>query len=176
MLALIPGAECAFPEWYTRKIADNSFEQTRWEAAADADLVLQLTAWQTLRFLITLTPDTYYSVCLVWDDASGQFKSYYINFELPYRRSHCGFDTYDLELDLVVDRDWNIRWKDEVEYQEGIHTGGILQSWAASIAASRPGILEKIKKRCYPFDGSWVDWSPDPSWRPPSLPPEWQTV
>jgi hypothetical protein len=30
-----------------------------------------------------------------------------------------------------------------------------------------------LEKRQYPFDGSWLDWMPDPSWTPPKLPENW---
>ena len=176
VLALIPGAECACPEWYLRKIYNTPSEQTRWEAAASADLKLELTTWSTLRFLMILTPGSYYSVSLVWDQSSDEFHSYYVNFQLPYWRSHCGFDTYDLELDIVVDRDFDVRWKDKEKYQEGVCAGGIEDEWAAGIAAAKPGILEKIQNRIYPFDNRWHDWSPDSAWSPPRLPSNWQKL
>jgi hypothetical protein len=34
----------------------------------------------------------------------------------------------------------------------------------------------RLEKHHYPFDGSWLDWLPDPAWSPPKLPADWNIV
>jgi len=177
VLLLMPGAECAFPEgyWRWKKNRDRS-NGTRWQEARSERLQLRKFAWQTNRVLIFLEPEKYYACFLFWDQAEDQFNSYYINFQLPYRRSHCGFDTLDLDLDIVIDPQYHWIWKDEEDYQEGIREGGILDEWVQGIERSKTEVFERINRRADPINGSWLTWRPDPGWAAPSLPENWQTL
>ena len=138
--------------------------------------MLREFTWQTNRILIFLEREKYYSTFLFWDHEADQFSCYYINFQLPYRRSHCGFDTLDLDLDIVIDPQYNWKWKDEEDYQEGIREGGIQEEWVKGIEQSQADVLDRINKKRYPLDGSWLEWRPDPAWVPPELPDRWQVV
>jgi protein associated with RNAse G/E len=137
---------------------------------------LRKFTWHTNRILIFLEPEKYYSYFLFWDHASDQFNCYYINFQLPYQRSHCGFDTLDLDIDIVIDPQYNWKWKDEEEYELGIRQGGIRDEWVKGIEQAQGEVLERIRKRSYPLDRSWLRWRPTPTWIPPKLPDSWQTV
>ena len=77
-------------------------EERRWELSQTGEWDLQLRPWTRSRALLVLEPGKYYAVCLFWEVDSGEFLNFYINFQLPFRRSHAGFDTLDLTLDLVV--------------------------------------------------------------------------
>ena len=177
VLLLLPGAECAFPEgyWRWRKNKDYS-HGTRWQEAKKDPIALRKFSWQTNRFLLFLEPEKYYSCALIWDHASDRFNCYYINFQLPFRRSPCGFDTLDLDLDIVVDPQYHWKWKDEEEYQEGIREGGIRDEWVQGIERSMAEVFERIARRDDPINGTWLDWRPEPGWVPPSLPAGWQVV
>jgi hypothetical protein len=37
-------------------------------------------------------------------------------------------------------------------------------------------VMERLEKRQYPFDGSWLDWKPDETWSPPKLPANWDKI
>jgi protein associated with RNAse G/E len=175
ILLLLPGAQCVYPEgyWHWRKDLSHG---TRWQEARQEVIPLREFTWQTSRILIFLEPGKYYSTWLFWDHATDQFDCYYINYELPYRRSACGFDTLDLDLDIVVDPQYHWNWKDEDEYREGIREGGILKKWVEGVERSHAEVFERIEKRRPPLDGSWVQWQPDPAWTPPRLPEGWQVV
>ncbi len=177
ILLLLPGAQCMFPEgyWYWRR-SQGPGRMTRWQEARSEHIRLREFTWHTNRLLIFLEPEKYYACILFWEQASDRFDSYYFNFQLPYRRSPCGFDTLDLDLDLVVDPQFNWEWKDEDEYQEGIRQGGIQEEWVQGIQRSIPEVLERIEQRRYPLDGSWLTWRPDPRWPLPRLPEGWQVV
>jgi protein associated with RNAse G/E len=176
-LLLLPGAECAFPEGYWRWRRNKDFSHgTRWQEASSEHIRLRKFAWQTNRFLIFLEPEKYYSCALIWEHVSDRFDCYYINFQLPYRRSHCGFDTLDLDLDIVIDPDYRWKWKDEDDYQEGIREGGIRAEWVQGIEHAQPEVFERISRRADPINGSWLSWRPDPGWAAPRLPESWQDV
>lgn len=176
VLLQLPGAQCAFPEGYWRWRKGDYSQGTRWQEARKKPIILREFAWQTIRRLMFMEPGKYYSPFLFWDQASDQFECYYINFQLPYRRSACGFDTLDLDLDIVIDPQYNWKWKDEDEYQEGIREGGIQDEWVKGIEKSQAEVFDRIARRSYPLDGSWLDWRPDPAWVLPRLPEGWQVV
>lgn len=57
-----------------------------------------------------------YSIVRGWDAERAQFSGWYVNLELPWRRSRIGYDTRDLILDVTIAEDrssWS--WKDEDE-------------------------------------------------------------
>ena len=177
VLLLMPGAQCAFPEGYWRWRKNKDFSHgTRWQEAKQDHIALREFSWERNRILMFLEPEKFYSWYLFWDHASGQFFCYYINFQLPYQRSHCGFDTLDLDLDIVIDPQYNWEWKDEDEYQAGIGEGGIQEEWIRGIEQSQEEVFDKINKRRYPLDGSWLQWQPIPTWSPPKLSERWQVV
>lgn|SRR5574341_408322 len=171
-LALLPGANCFVPEGYSRGKQNG---KRRWDFK-DGPWKLDEHIWHTNRLLHLLEPQKYYAIVYFWDDKSDQFLCYYINFQLPFQRSHCGVDALDLELDLVIKPDFSYEWKDLDEYHKGIDTGIIPNEWVPEIESARTEVLERLAKRQYPFDNSWLDWCPNPSWSAPKLPANWDKV
>lgn len=177
ILLLIPGAECAYPEGYWRWRMNNDYSHgTRWQEAKNNKIILRKFPWYTNRLLIFMEPEKFYSCILFWDHATDRFGCYYINFQLPFTPSHCGFDTFDLDLDIVIDPNYHWKWKDEEDYRQGIREGVILDEWVKGIERSQEEVFERIDEHRYPMDGSWLDWRPDPTWAPPPLPDRWQLL
>jgi hypothetical protein len=176
VLLLLPGAQCAYPSSYVHWRNHDASGPSRWQEALSDSHAMTEFPWETNRLLIFLEPEKYYSPFLFWNQATDEFLFYYINFQLPFRRSHCGFDTLDLDLDMVIQPDYSWKWKDVDEYEEGIRAGGIKEEWMKAIEAARPEALERIYHHSYPFDGSWNSWTPETGWRPPSLPLDWHTL
>ncbi len=174
VLLLTPGAECAYPSGYWHWKRDDFSQGTRWDDATSMAWTLRRFEWLTNRVLILMEPEKYYATFLIWENATDEFKGYYINFQTPFQRSHCGFDTLDLELDIVIDPQFNWTWKDEALYHAGIDAGCILPAWVDEIEKAGQGIAEMIRGHRYPMDGSWVDWRPDSAWSPPRLPEGWE--
>ncbi|HUI89638.1 MAG TPA: DUF402 domain-containing protein [Anaerolineales bacterium] len=171
-LAVFPGAECKVPRGYT---SGKSGNWRMWDRK-DTEWELESFIWHTNRLLILLEPQRYYSIIHFWQHGSNRFGCFYINFELPFQRSRCGFDTLDLELDLLIKPDFSYEWKDLDEYQKGIDSGIILKEWMNETDRAKNEVLERLHKRQYPFDNSWLDWYPDPSWSVPKLPADWDKV
>jgi protein associated with RNAse G/E len=172
VLTLIPGTECIAEESYpTGKKNGNR----RWNFS-DEDWKLAKYIWQTNRLLLIFEPEKYYSTILFWNHQCNKFVCYYINFQLPFQRNHYAVDTLDLDLDLIIHPDFTYTWKDVDDYQKAMDHGLIAREWAQAIEDSKLEILEKLEKRQYPFDGSWLDWMPDPNWSAPALPKDWDKV
>jgi predicted RNA-binding protein associated with RNAse of E/G family len=150
-------------------------DKRRWEFKGD-EWTLTTYIWQANRVLALTEPEKFYSIMLFWNQESNDFLGYYVNFQLPFTRSHCGIDTLDLDLDIDIEPDLGFRWKDEEDYQTAIDHSLITPEWVQGIEMAKPEILERIKKRQYPFDGSWLSWMPDASWSPPKLPENWDKI
>ena len=173
VVCILPGAESVAERTYTEGHKKDG--KRRWDFK-NHDWELKTYAWHTNRVLAITEPSKYYSIMLFWNHASNEFLGYYVNFQLPFQRSHCGIDTLDLDLDIDIDPDLTFRWKDEDDYKEAIEHGLITSEWTAGIEAAKPEILNRLENGQYPFDGSWLDWKPNPSWTAPKLPVNWDKI
>jgi len=171
-VALLPGTQCVAPEGYLQgKQSDKrrwNFKEKFWE--------METYLWRENRLLLLIEPNKFYSTILFWNHSSNDFSCYYINFQLPFKRLPNAIDTLDLDLDLIVHPDFTLEWKDENDYQTAIEKEIILPEWIAEIEMAKAEISANIEKRAYPFDGSWLNWTPEPTWLPPKLPENWDKV
>lgn len=172
VLTLLPGTECIAEESYPKGKKDG---KRRWFFANDGWQLAKYT-WQTNRLLLIFEPEKYYSTILFWNHTSHAFLCYYINFQLPFLRGHDAIDTLDLELDIIINPDFSYEWKDMDDYQQAIAHGVILPEWIEGIEDAKLEIFDKLNRRQYPFDNSWLNWLPDPSWSAPSLPRNWNKI
>src|SRR5208283_5535168 len=98
---------------------------------------------------------------------------WYVNFQLPYRRTRLGIDTLDLLLDLVVAPDLSgYRWKDEDEYAQGRRLGLIGDALHAHVEDARQQVVAMVEGRQGPFAEDWSGCHRDPAWPTPALPPD----
>lgn len=171
-LALLPGTECVAPEGY---LDGKNSAKRRW-SFKDKYWKTQNYLWRNNRLLLLLEPEKYYSIMHFWDHASDEFLCYYVNFQLPFKRSHYAVDTLDLDLDLIVNPDLSFEWKDEDDYQKAIDHGVIFPEWIRGIEDAQREIFDKLERRQYPFDGTRLNWMPEPNWSPPKLPENWDKI
>ncbi len=174
-LLVWPGAECMVPSGYLHHAHDRSMWD-RWAETTTNTLKLEKYIWHTNRFLILLEPEKYFSTIYIWEAAKDKFVGYYINFQLPYRRSRLGFDTLDLDLDIVIEPDFQWSWKDMDEYQQGIEAGGIHADWVNEVERAKQEVFTRLEKRGHPFNSDWLNWRPNPNWAAPNLPENWDVI
>ena len=172
VLTLLPGTECIADENYPK---GKKHGKRRWEFK-DNDWKLEKYTWRTNRLLLLFEPERYYSTIYFWNNTSHGFLCYYINFQVPFRRSQYGVDTLDLDLDLVINPDFSFEWKDEDDYRRAIEHKAISPEWIQGVEGAKQEIFERLEKRQYPLDGAWLNWLPDPNWLPPKLPENWDKV
>ena len=171
-LALLPGAECVDLEGYLKGKKNG---KRRWDFK-DKPFKLEKYIWHTNRLLLLIEPKKYYSTIYFWQDDSNEFMCYYINFQSPFQRSHSGFDTLDLELDIIINPDYSWKIKDLDDYQKGIECGTILHEWTQEIEVAKDEVFDRIANRHYPLNNSWSNWKPAPNWSAPKLPANWDKV
>ncbi|GAA0801086.1 DUF402 domain-containing protein [Spirilliplanes yamanashiensis] len=139
---------------------------------------LQVGRWQGPGVLKLLRPDAAHSVWWFRDDA-GAFTSWYVNLEDPGVRwadgDLAGVDVVDQDLDIVVRPDRSWEWKDEGEFAERLAFPD--DYWVTDERAVRDEgrrVVTEIESGAFPFDGTWVDFAPDPAWPvPDALPDGW---
>ncbi|WP_203653846.1 DUF402 domain-containing protein, partial [Actinocatenispora rupis] len=104
----------------------------------------------------------------------GAFAGWYVNLERHVVRTDgdlAGIDAVDQELDgwVAPDRVWH--WKDEESFAAKT---GDPAFWSADEALAVRAEGERLRSLAEagapPFDGTWCDWRPDPSWALPTLP------
>ena len=172
VLTLLPGTECIAEETYPKGKKNG---QRRWYFV-DHDWKLAKYTWNTNRLLLIFEPQKYYSIILFWNHKSNDFLYYYVNFQLPFKRNLSAVDTLDLDLDLIINPDLSYEWKDIEDYQNAIAHGLILPEWSRGIETATDEIMARLEMRQFPFDGSWLNWKPDPTWQPPTLPQNWDKI
>ncbi|GAA2623131.1 DUF402 domain-containing protein [Paractinoplanes durhamensis] len=109
----------------------------------------------------------------------GDFKNYYVNLEESAVRwddgDVAGIDVIDQDLDIVATPDLTWAWKDEDEFAERLALPD--DYWVpdeAAVWAEGRQVIKLIEAAEFPFDGTWTDFQPDPSWPTPAdLPAGW---
>jgi len=133
--------------------------------------------WQGHGCLMIDKPDCPYSVFHFWHGPKREFLCWYINLQEPFRRTDIGYDTQDLELDVVVYPDGRWTLKDDELMDQRVLEGRWTKIRVAQIRNTGFEIVTRLKKgeRWWPL--GWGDWRPDPSWVVPSdLPAGWEAV
>lgn len=122
-------------------------------------------------------PRSMWSLWVFWEPGMGSIKGWYINIDAPYTRSHVGFDTCDMFLDVIIKPDRESWWlKDEDEFEDAINAGIFDEKSAAEVRKAAESGLQTILSNRPPFDTVWADWRPDTSWLLPQIPADWERV
>jgi protein associated with RNAse G/E len=139
--------------------------------------MLHERAWSGYSCLMWKPADVAVSVWWFFK-ADGTFAGWYVNLEEPNARwddGHAaGIDYADQALDIVVEPDYSWRWKDVGEFED--RTGNPLywdDAEAAAIRAEGDRMVKLVEARAFPFDGSWCDFRPDPTWQIPTRSEGW---
>jgi len=133
--------------------------------------------WQGPGILLFFPPGADHSVWWFWDD-EGAFLCWYVNLEETAVRWDdgpvAGIDVIDQDLDVVVAPDHTWEWKDEDEFAERLALPD--HYWVhdePAVWAEGRRVIKIAEAAEFPFDGTWTDFVPDPSWQLPELPPGW---
>lgn len=131
-------------------------------------------AWRDHDILVLMPTDAWHSIW--WFFKGNAFAGWYVNLETPYIRHDGSVDTTDLLLDVWIDPHRNWQWKDQDELAARI--GHPLYPDAETADATREEgkrLIKRAEEGAYPFDGTYVDFRPDPSWPNPCLPCGWDS-
>jgi len=116
--------------------------------------------WRSAGVLQLQRPGDWYAVWGRWED--GEFADWYVNFQRPLRRSDRGFDTLDLELDLVIPADGSApQWKDREEFEARAARGEFAPGEADAVRRAAREVWETAGR-----GHAW--WEPWRAWRAPA--------
>jgi hypothetical protein len=142
------------------------------------DRRLNTGTWEGPGVLKLVPPGAAHSVWWFWGD-EGAFMGWYVNLEEPAVRWDdglaAGVDIVDQDLDIWVEPDRKWLWKDEHELAERQRFPD--HYWVpdpSAVRAEGERLLPYIENGRFPFDGTWCDFRPDPTWEPAAtLPAGW---
>jgi uncharacterized protein len=123
--------------------------------------------------LTLVEPGARHATTLMWSPGQAHFLCWYIDLQDPCRRASEALVTWDQSLDIVAGPDRRWRWKDEDHFQWIQDLGWISPAEARDLRTEGERVITRIERAESPFDGSWLDWRPDPAWSVPELPDDW---
>ncbi len=144
------------------------------ERAARAEAAAAPRLWREFDVLRLMPAGARHSTWLFW--RGGEFLSWYVNMEAPYRRHALGVDTTDNIVDLWVTPELAWRWKDLDQLEERVALGLVHPYEAAAFRREGERVIAAVEARGSPFGDGWERWLPDPAWRTPSLPAGWAAL
>ncbi|MGW5748966.1 DUF402 domain-containing protein [Amycolatopsis sp. NPDC003861] len=127
-------------------------------------------SWHGASTLRRIPEDEWSSVWWFFD-LEGRFKNWYVNLEIPLGRTAGAVDRIDGVLDVVVEADGRWRWDDEDEAEAALEVGRLTLEQFDRLRAEGERIGALAERGSYPFDGTDIDFRPDPGWPAPELPP-----
>ena len=120
--------------------------------------------WQGHGVLMLQRPGESHAVWVFWHGPHREFTGWYLNIQEPFRRSERGYDTQDLELDLILHADGRIEWKDVEELELRVEEGRFTQDQARDIRAEGERIHRELSAGKRWWDPWWALWEPEPAW------------
>jgi hypothetical protein len=103
-------------------------------------------------------------------DAAGEFTGWYVNLEFPRGRDGRCLDRVDGVLDVLIAPDGAAQFKDEDEAAAAVAAGRFTDADLDRLRAEGERRIEQSRRGDFPFDGTFVDFRPNPGWPLPQLP------
>ena len=135
------------------------------------DRVLKLDVWRGTGILKVSPTGKPWSVWHFWA-ADETFLGWYVNLEAEHRRDPEARRTSSVDhvLDLWINPDRTIEWKDEDELEGAVTGGRFTEDEVARIVADAHAAVREIEAWTSPFADGWQTWRPDPHLRLPEAP------
>jgi hypothetical protein len=130
-------------------------------------------AWEGHGALMVQRPRDDYAVWHFWNGPDRTFARWYVNLQEAFRRTPVGYDTQDLELDILVAPDGTWEFKDWDLVDQRVAEGRFTADVADGIRAEGIRIAAHLDDGDHWWDHEWSRWRPDPGWINPSLPAGW---
>ena len=111
-----------------------------------------------------------------WDGPDRDFRCWYLNLQAPFRRTAIGYDTQDLELDIVVAPDGSFVLKDLEFMDQRVAEGRFTPELVAEVHRRRRPDHGRARRRPALVGSPVVDLGARPAWPTPTLPDGWADV
>ncbi|HEU0305094.1 MAG TPA: DUF402 domain-containing protein [Gaiellaceae bacterium] len=132
-----------------------------------AEWEVELREWVGPGRLEVTTFGRRHSIRLIRDDA-GVLLGWYVNLQAPLVESRFGFDTTDWQLDLWIEPEGAVHWKDEDDLRAAVELGILSPEDARAAREEAERVIAE-----WPFPTGFEAWQPEPAWPVPTLPADW---
>ena len=178
VMAHWPGTVARFPASYASggTAGDGDARFRLIDELADGSWSLVSREWTGTTMLTVMIPYEWFSVSVLFSGDDHEVLCWYVNFEVPFRRTRFGADTNDLVLDLVATPEGAWRWKDEDEYEYARRVGFISDTQHVSVEQARHRAVKMIETQSGPLSEGWTSWRREYGWPTPSLPEGWDVL
>ena len=120
--------------------------------------------WTGQGCLMVQRPGDHFAVWHFWDGPDREFVCWYLNLQTAFVRTADGYQTQDLELDLVVFPDGSHLVKDAEVLDDRAAEGRYSPELVAWIRSYGDELIRRLETEGPWWDRSWAEWVPDPEW------------
>lgn len=120
--------------------------------------------WEGHGVLMLQRPGEACAVWVFWEGPERRHACWYVNLQEPFRRRSDGYETQDLELDLIVHPDGRCERKDEELLEQRVREGRFTEDQLRDIRAEGFRIETELAAGRRWWDPYWALWEPDPAW------------
>lgn len=131
-------------------------------------------SWSGHGVLHLQRPGEMHAIWVFWKGLRRELAGWYVNIQEPFRRSSIGFDTQDLELDIVIRPDGSWRWKDDERMESWVERGRWTAAEVAAIRAEGARVAAELEAGRRWWSDEWASWEPDPAWPTPEISDGWE--
>lgn len=150
---------------YLAEGAPFTFPDGQWPAPDNRHPWLGRAGWTGHGCLMVQRPGDHHAVWHFWEGPNRTFSHWYINLQTAFRRTAGGYDTQDLELDLIVEPDGSWTLKDDEFMEDRVAEGRFTSELVAWIRNLGAQLIRRLEDGDRWWDESWADWHPPPTWR-----------
>ncbi|MCP5029968.1 MAG: DUF402 domain-containing protein [Actinomycetia bacterium] len=108
-----------------------------------------------------------------WEGLDRDFVCWYLNLHTAFVRAANGYDTQDLELDIVVFPDGSHVVKDAEVLDDRVGEGRFSPELVDWIRSYGSGLVDRLESEGPWWDQTWANWTPQTGWVDPRLPADW---
>jgi hypothetical protein len=130
--------------------------------------------WEGHGVLQLQRPGEMHAVWVFWEGDARELGAWYVNVQEPFRPTPLGFDTQDLELDIVIAPDGSWRFKDDEQLEQWIERGRWTPDEVAAIRGEGERVERELAQGRRWWSDEWAAWQPEPDWPQPTIPATWQ--
>jgi hypothetical protein len=155
---IAPGAQFGFPDG-------------QWPTATGRHPWSERESWFGHGCLMAQRPGDHYAIWHFWDGPDREFSCWYLNLQTSFVRTPTGYNTQDLELDIVVLPDGSHIVKDDDVLDDRVAEGRYSPELVRWIRAYGNDLTERLRAEGPWWNRSWVQWTPPADiWVNPQLP------
>jgi hypothetical protein len=126
--------------------------------------------WEGHGVLMLQRPGDSYAIWVFWHGPEREFRGWYVNLQAPFRRTARGYDTQDLELDIVVPLSGGWKLKDDEVMEARVLEGRFTAEQIAATRALAREITADLDAGRHWWSEDWSTWHSDPTWPKPTFP------